>query len=244
MGRLCLLGILGLASCRQPAHVELTLVAQCDPKIVPKVAGADQMDIGCANFVEFLVYQVDPMGRIGNVIGTDCLDAKQLVQSSAMSDLIANGTPTRLLSSIPPNQSVVFRIRAIHAYDTSVGCNDDLAKQAPVKIFDGLSAPFAIDGNDHQVPVVVDQCGSCTNLVPPPMTGTNPCALVPGTTAVPYDQNMYPGGQTCCPPSTLNPSGAVCLKPTDHCPDGASAQLLPGSCCAVCRSAPTAASNG
>jgi hypothetical protein len=241
MSRAWIIAALALASCRQPAHIELGIQFACQAQGgAANIADAMTMDISCANFVEFMVYE-DAGGKPGNLLGTDCLTTAQLGSPSTMIGLIEAGAPTRLLSNVPTNQSVIFRVRAIHAYDTSVGCNDDLAQQQPLKIFDGLSPSFTIDGNDHQVSIQVDECGSCGNI---PATVTTACPLAPNIAPVTYDQTKYPGGQSCCPISQSSSAG--CLRPGSKCGDGSSAQLLPGACCAYCPtgSAPAATSTG
>jgi hypothetical protein len=233
--RALLLLALVAASCRRPAQIEVTLSLMCGPNQGPPAppSSCDQMTLGCADFIEFYVYQADG-DRPGNLLGSNCLSAAQL---GAPADFCAlRDVPSAsLIPSLQEGQTVIFGMRAIHAFDRSAGCNDFLAKQQPVKLFYGLSSPFTVDGSDHQVTIVVDQCGSCGAL-PQSMT---PMCLGPGTTMPNYDTTRYPGGASCCPISL-----ACAYQPGAPCPDGTHAQLLPGGCCGSCPTQTAPAATG
>lgn len=244
------LGLLAAAAgCRKAPQIQVKLELACDSQdqsLMP-IGDCSMMNLGCVNFLEFYAYQAEG-DHPGNLIGGNCIPASQFGSPSDFCGLTGSGAPASLLPTIAEGQTVIFGMRALHAYDLDAACNDFLAKQQPVKVFYGLSNPVTLDSHDHDVVITIDQCASCAALEQNPGCdggscgcdggACGACPLAAGLAPPAYDTTKYPGGAMCCPVSLT-----CAFLPGDKCLDGTKAELLPGGCCGVCPTATTPGSH-
>jgi hypothetical protein len=199
----CALVLLATFGCRPPPHVDLSLamdqcVASAGNPLPPKSCASLTLD--CANFVEARLYQSDAQGTIGRLLGSSCVPTASLGAPPDLCALQMARPPFALFSALPDGETVRFRIRAMSVADPSTGCNVDLpGAAAPTLVFDGLSAPVRLDGNDHHVAIELGVCGSCgiAGVESCDATSLPPDCVTPGNRCPDGSRALFvPGG--CC----------------------------------------------
>jgi hypothetical protein len=248
--RLALLtATLAATACREPAHIDVAISMECQtdgtigmPPSVP--SSCQDMLLGCANFLEVRLYESNA-GKPGNLLRSHCVAMSDLGRPANLCDLTALHTTT-LLTDLPDNKTVLLRMRALWAIDSSSGCNDDIpGEPAPVLLFDGFSDAVALDGADHKIAIHVATCGSCHDLPVAciDMPACAPLMCPPGTTPA-----AFPGADNCCAQTckqcdplvdatcteAMGCQAQPCPAPPPVCADGSRPVFLPGACCATC----------
>jgi hypothetical protein len=167
-GLLLLQLLVGTAGCRTPPHVDLSLgMDHCQPTAgnPPAPRSCSDFSLACVNFVEARLYESDAQGALGRILGSSCVTTAELGQPADLCALQMGRAPFSLFSRLPDGKTVRFRIRALNVADGSAGCNVDLPGAAPTTLlFDGLSAPVTVDGNDHRVVIDLGVCASCDTV--------------------------------------------------------------------------------
>src|SRR5215470_5128369 len=146
-----------LPACREPAHISVKLEMACQDQMVQGTCSSMLLD--CANYVEVRVYEVDG-DHLGNILGSNCIPLSAFSpRPMTLCDL--QQQKNALLDSLPEGKTVRFRLRALAVFDPQYGCNTDVEGQPPRQaVFDGFSAPLAIDGQSHVATIEISQCGS------------------------------------------------------------------------------------
>jgi hypothetical protein len=253
MRRLLTLLVL-LPACREPAHISVKLALQCPNAQtgMTNFQSCNEMGLECATHVEVRLYEAKG-DQLGNILGSKCIAVADFSpQLQTLCDL--QNRQDTLIDTLPDGKTVRFRFRALRAFDSRNGCNDDIPGAPPmITVFDGFSAPVPIDGASHTATIDINQCGSCRDL-PPPCTGGQcpPFMCPPGQS--PYS---YPNSGSCCAvgckncdpatnpmcgvaPSNCDATGN-CVDPNgvpQVCPDGSMPFLPPNSCCPICGMGP------